>query len=1173
MNSLRWIVGGLALSAAQMTCTTAFDTTRIESPRAATVGGDVFGVVCERVDVSENPSDLDFSRGRPVCSGQTMDPCAPGANGGVGPRVCALAARRTPIISALDRVVPSSLYQPMDSMLVRLLPLYGPQNGRFTPGAMVDLPDGTQAPAEDLLPRMTRATSVMMSSLANNEEVVAAISRISHREGTRPLRLALGMTQVLLSYPRLGTTIERTMNLLREERPGRPAGAGNPQFNILMDVARAETATAQTTRPDATGTTLDAFLDLAFATDDSLSTNKPRLIVRRDNVGMPRVAQSGGSFPSPFVDGNSDGAADSQDGRFVAGNRPLNVPTPFATTVNERGVSRDTEGRAMANGGPIYEYVDMDRTVLGALMRDARPLVSPTQNTALRLARGASVLFGPRRMAMGERSAADVACPTEDAPNARCHPPAVQYNQFDSSGSAPALDLAHALGILLGHREIDSTLAVAEQLMSNHSSLLARNMAALLEIDNVSDMTPNARMAATANIYDDLIDILRDVARKPGLLEDILAAVEDPATEQWMRAFATFAVHKDRIEPDWSSQASMNASLASRTFSRMVDYARPDTTDHRVDATGIPSYGPNDNRSVFQRFLHLVYDLDGVRMCNKNGARITVNNVPILNTVTLPGTYGECEVFEVPDAAVFYLQTVISDGVDGPIGRLELKPSFIGALSRATLSAGLFESTLARSSEIEGFDLTPTPRAVNRMVFAPDQRRTPLFRDLLNPPTTRDGRPIREVHPGTIFAWETNNFYAGLRPLARAFNRHEGGLKLFVRMMSWMHLHWATREAGQYQDRDPNNAFFSKMSGGRNYEPIFAAAMRGDLPAASRELVRVLPTLRVGTRTGRDVIANAVRMVVDHGQFANLAYRDGRTTTTRSDGMTRVDQPALFYLFADAFNAMDTQFERDPMARAAWEGARSQLVDTFLGTTGTGSSTQFSNRQIPVVGRIALQWARRRLAAHQMAGDTDAWARGLSRRAAETTSGPTFAAAYDLLTVLDSDPMARGAVGDLLTWLLDDSGINPDNAFGITLAASGDVLQMLKVDQDIVPLLRGISPVFQRRVNSVEGPEIPDGLVPSALRMLDRAREYDTDHVLDRVLVNLVTRPNPMVPGDEPISVLGDAIAENVREVPNAGTPLSRNDVRRMFNEMDLFFSDRSRGLEQFYFIVQHRRL
>jgi hypothetical protein len=1158
IQALRRGVSWLALATVLTACAPAFDTTRVEAPRAETVGGDVFNVVCERVDVGENPTDVDFSRARPVCEGRTMDPCgAPG--GGVGPRVCAMASKRAAVVTALDRIVPSSLYAPMDRMLVQLLPLYGPQDGRFVPDASVELPDGTRAPAEALLPQVTRATSALLRAMGRDEEVVSTLSRISFREGTRPLRLALGTTQVLLSYPRLGTTLERTMNLLREPRGERPAGAGHPQFQILMDVARTEMATAQTARPDATGTTLDALSDLLLRTDDDLSSGKPRLIVRRDAVGMPVVSRGAdGALPTPFADSNGDGSADSDGGRFVAAGRALNVPPPFATTASERGVNRDAEGRAMTNGGPLYEYVDMDRTVLGALLRDARPLVSPARNTALRAVRGARALLGPRRTVTAERSPVDVACPSADDASARCRLPPVQYSQFDPSGLSPGLDLIHALGIMMGHRDVDAVLGVAEQLTGAHAGLLARNFAALREVDRVADRTPSAQMARTSTIWDDLIDILRDVARRPGLLEDVLAAVEDPATERWMRSFAVFAVHRDRIEPNWSSAASMNASLAARTFSQRVDYARPDTVDQRVGADGVASYGQNDNRSALQRFLHLVYDLDGVRLCNKSGARVVTLGVP------LPGTYAECEIFEVPDSAVFYLQTVLGEG------RIEMKPGFLRLAGN--IAPSLMDRILSSESDIVGFDTTPSPEAINRMVFAPDARRTALIRGLLDPPRTRDGRPIREVHPGTIFAWETQGFYDGLRPLARAFNRHEGGLKLFVRMMSWLHLHWATRAAGTYQDRDAASAFYSRMSGGRTYEPIVAAALAGDLPTATRELVRVLPTLRVGARTGRDAIATAVRMVVDAGQFSNIAYRDGRTSTLRADGMTRIDQPALFHLFADGLNAMDAQLERDADGRAAWEAARTDLVDTFLNTTGSGPTTAFANRQLPIVGRMTVQWARRRLAAHRTAGDLDPWARGLSRRAAELTSGPAFSAGYDLLMVLDSDTMARQATGDLLSWLLDDSGANADNPFGLTLAAGGDLLQMLRVDGDIVPLLRAAAPAFQRRMNSVEGAEIPDGVIPSALRLLDRARDYDREHVLDQVLVNLVARPSGARPGDEPISVLADAISENVRVTPNEAKPLSREDVRRMFSEVDAFFSDRSRGLEQFVHIVQHRR-
>ena len=288
--------------------------------------------------------------------------------------------------------------------------------------------------------------------------------------------------------------------------------------------------------------------------------------------------------------------------------------------------------------------------------------------------------------------------------------------------------------------------------------------------------------------------------------------------------------------------------------------------------------------------------------------------------------------------------------------------------------------------------------------------------------------------------------------------------------------------------------------------------------------------------------------------------------------MTRIDNPSLFYLFADAFNAMDTQFATDMDARTAWNSARSELVDTFLGTTGAGAQTTFSNRQIPIVSRLGLQWGRARLSAHRTAGDLDAWSRSLARRAGEVTSGPTFSASYDLLTVIDTDPMTRRAVGDLLYYMLDDSAANGDNALGLTLSTLGDTLQMLRVDSDIDPFLHGLAPAFQRRVMSPDGAEIPDGTVPAVLRLLDQMRDVDTDRVMDRLMPNMVAR-STATSNDAPLTVLADAIAENSRATPGDQGPLSRADVRKIFGEVDTFFSDRTRGFEQFYYIVQHRRL
>ena len=58
-----------------------------------------------------------------------------------------------------------------------------------------------------------------------------------------------------------------------------------------------------------------------------------------------------------------------------------------------------------------------------------------------------------------------------------------------------------------------------------------------------------------------------------------------------MRSFAVFAVHRDRIEPNWSTAASMNAALASRTFPQRVDHARPHTGDPGLVACRVAADG------------------------------------------------------------------------------------------------------------------------------------------------------------------------------------------------------------------------------------------------------------------------------------------------------------------------------------------------------------------------------------------------------------------------------------------------------------------------------------------------------------------------------------------------------------------------------------------------------
>jgi len=66
--------------------------------------------------------------------------------------------------------------------------------------------------------------------------------------------------------------------------------------------------------------------------------------------------------------------------------------------------------------------------------------------------------------------------------------------------------------------------------------------------------------------------------------------------------------------------------------------------------------------------------------------------------------------------------------------------------------------------------------------------------------------------------------------------------------------------------------------------------------------------------------------------------------------------------------------------------------------------------------------------------------------------------------------------------------------------------------------------------------------------------------------------PSPLL-ADEPLVVMGDAIAETNRVRAGAGGPLDADDVRAVLGSVRGFLTDETRGMEQFYYIVQHRSL
>jgi hypothetical protein len=224
------------------------------------------------------------------------------------------------------------------------------------------------------------------------------------------------------------------------------------------------------------------------------------------------------------------------------------------------------------------------------------------------------------------------------------------------------------------------------------------------------------------------------------------------------------------------------------------------------------------------------------------------------------------------------------------------------------------------------------------------------------------------------------------------------------------------------------------------------------------------------------------------------------------------------------------------------------------------------------ISRMTLAWALDRLAAHRTAGDFDRWARdpdaGLAGRLVRTMRTPGAAAALDLGLAVQGDPAARATMATFSRYLFSDTTIGDEQRNSanqvISLSAVGDLLQMVRADQDIDPFLRALAPSLTPRT----------GTVPMGLRFLDRARGYDPDRVLTRVLANLTRRPaTGDVLAPEPLVVLLDAMADTNRQTPSDRGPMGAADFQLALRAIADFFTDDRRSMAQFYQIVQQRRL
>jgi len=874
-------------------------------------------------------------------------------------RVETLARRRADLIAALDFTMPDIKVAVKDNKNADPTKSCGvPANSgeRRFHDELSDMLGRFQALYNDgTIPQSTESLAHIMNAFKASPDAQAAYARFDARQGYRPIDLALGAARPIIAYPNLRDLANASLSLLSaDSNPYDPdakyddqgnripvPGAAHDQFSKLLEVAheelrdvKADPALANLAAPvkDPSGryvlsrprTNLEFMQELFYAQDPAFGGGTSRYITRRDARGYALIPLVNGAVPPPFVDKDGDKLADVDDlGRFITTDKSTPLSPFFA--VGQTLGSRDMFGRALDSKGQlVYGYIDTSHTFTASLLSDLKPLVnanaSQNHETVMYAMAGAYALLGARdgsdksqRQYSPNPNLADDWKLTHDGPppaDITTAPVTVKYNAFHPESSA-LLDLVYAIGQVLGDKSADDTLALSKLLFTDHLGDVARLVGDGLYLKTqVADKHAEAKIPPKSVLWDEMIDVVVQIAKDPGLLEDVLRALGNDASLPLGNIFASYMKYNDRISYD---RANLNGPAFNFAAGTATDMKTP--VNRGAADTGA-------NRSAMQKFLQAIHDTNGVTACNKQGAVVHARGVTLLGNVDIPSdsniiirthygskmSFSECELFKIENLAKFYLDSIIGTAnlyfrdslVRNGICILGLciGASTVDVIQQSS-GLGLNGNDGGSDANLVGFwdasgstTFRPKPPWLNRLVFFDLQNDTGnaitnrFLADLQGPNIGTSACPERIIDdpaPGSpdasndgkvhglracnngdwlfqrdqdaTFVWEDFGFYKAITPLVSAFAAHKRE-DLFIGLMEVLHKHWAD-DKGSASECKLNGTTNCTKDGAVSYEPLLVEMFSSDVMTALNQLTKTLQATQVPHCTATDTTTHA----------------------------------------------------------------------------------------------------------------------------------------------------------------------------------------------------------------------------------------------------------------------------------------------------------------------------
>lgn len=824
--------------------------------------------------------------------------------------------------------------------------------------------------------------------------------------------------------------------------------------------------------------------------------------------------------------------------------------------------------------------------------------------------------------------------------NLGTQPVSLKYRAFQADKSA-LVDLVHALGQIMARREVDEALALFRKLLAEKPQQVARLVGVGLQLKAMADKHPEAKIPDASLLWDELLDVVVKIAQEPGILEDLVGAFGDPRTPRLQAPFVAYLKYKDQLTYNRKdlNGPTFNATTGSvGGFVTPVDRSLPDSGKNRSalqrfmqllhDANGLGAC-TKDNA-----IAHI-----DIQWPAGSGIPVKLDYPTSLLTKAACAFVGESAPSKIPQCGILRFENVAALLLDVALDRakFDVRDKCLAALMSSPLTGivGGTDAFLEQASGVKGFNTHPTVAGIARMVFF-DTAHDGLPGDTSNPKTNRffegvldpvpsmvcpeapftdpsDGKvfklrkcatfadTIRGRDEDALFPLEILDFVKNVQPLAAAFADH-GKPLYFVELFDTLHRHWGSAKQTK-QECDPSlpktDARWCSQDGAVTYEPLLAEMLESDLFPTLFELVTTLKAMKVShceafdpkthvctkasDRNGVQVLAEAVRVLVDPKRSPSLKDRHGNTFSLRNDG-TKNPQVTPIYLFIDGLHGIDKAFADLGADRLAdWRAARSEIVDQLFTVDGAKDTAAFREKALPKVLPLLLDVTRAQIASH--CPDPTAacpWAeKDLAASLSSVVEGPTFAAGIDLVDALRQDPATRTEVLALLAYLLDAASGN--DAQSTSLAALVDLLQTLDDDVNLTPLYRLVASATAEKVTDEGGKVVMRGFADATLEVLARlfARPLDasgaqicngmidphraTDYVLKRLFL-------PFGKGKDlrtPFEVIASVVADVNRLDPTSTAKLTGPDYANMAKEVAEMCLHPSRGLPQIYEVIR----